>query len=54
MYLALRPRHYSKKTEETYRHWVKRLVRYCQMRHHADMVEVEINTFPMNKPGILY
>jgi len=42
---ALRSRHYSGRTEETYCLWVKRFVFYHKLRHPADMGEKEINTF---------
>ena len=42
---ALRARHYSRRTEETYCHWVKRFVYFHKMRHPKDMAEPEINSF---------
>ena len=42
---ALRARHYSRRTEETYCHWVKRFVYFHEMRHPKDMAEPEINAF---------
>ncbi len=40
---ALRARHYSPRTEQSYRHWVKRFIFF--VRHPAGMAEPEINTF---------
>jgi site-specific recombinase XerD len=42
---ALRSRHYSPRTEQTYRHWVKRYIFFHNVRHPAEMAEPEINTF---------
>lgn len=42
---ALRARHYSKKTEETYCHWVRRYIFFHQLRHPLEMGEPEINAF---------
>ncbi len=42
---ALRSRHYSRRTEQTYCHWVKRYVHFHNLRHPADMGEPEINAF---------
>jgi integron integrase len=42
---ALRARHYSKRTEQAYCHWVRRYVRHHQLRHPADMGEEQINAF---------
>jgi len=42
---ALRSRRYSRRTEETYCHWVKRFIYFHHVRHPADMAEPEINTF---------
>ena len=43
LFNALRARHYSRRTEETYRHWVKRFVYFHKMRHPKEMAEPEIN-----------
>ena len=43
--LALRSRHYSRKTEKSYVQWVKRYVYFHGMRHPAEMAETEINSF---------
>jgi site-specific recombinase XerD len=42
---ALRSRHYSGRTEECYRRWVKQFVIFHNMRHPTDMGETEINKF---------
>lgn len=42
---ALRSRHYSRRTEQTYRHWVKRFIYFHKVRHPAEMAEPEINSF---------
>ena len=40
---ALRSRHYSRRTEQTYCHWVKRFIYFHNVRHPIDMAEPEIN-----------
>ena len=42
---ALRARHYSRRTEQTYCHWVKRFIFFHKVRHPAEMAEPEINAF---------
>lgn len=42
---ALRSRHYSRKTEQSYCHWVKRFIRFHKLRHPANLGEPEINAF---------
>jgi site-specific recombinase XerD len=42
---ALRSRHYSRRTEQTYCHWVKRFIFFHHVRHPADMAEPEINAY---------
>lgn len=42
---ALRARHYSRRTEQTYCHWVKRYIFFHHVRHPAEMAEPEINAF---------
>ena len=42
---ALRSRHYSRRTEQTYCHWVKRFIFFYNIRHPAEMAEAEINGF---------
>ena len=45
MKLALRSRHYSCRTKQTYCQWVKRFVQFHSLRHPAEMGEPEINAF---------
>jgi integron integrase len=42
---ALRSRHYSRRTEQTYSLWVKRFIYFHNVRHPAEMAESEINAF---------
>ena len=42
---ALRSRHYSRRTEQTYCQWVKRYIHFHNVRHPAEMAEPEINDF---------
>src|SRR5512134_953162 len=42
---ALRSRHYSRRTDHCYCHWVKRFIFFHHVRHPADMAESEINAF---------
>ena len=42
---ALRSRHYSRRTEQTYCHWIKRFIFFHNKRHPAEMGEPEINAF---------
>jgi integron integrase len=42
---ALRSRHYSRKTEKSYCHWIKRFIIFQHMRHPREMGEAEINSF---------
>ncbi|MFH1007292.1 MAG: integron integrase [Candidatus Latescibacterota bacterium] len=42
---ALRSRHYSRRTEQTYCQWVKRFIHFHNVRHPAEMSEPEINAF---------
>lgn len=42
---ALRSRHYSRRTEQAYCHWVKRFIFFHKVRHPAQMAEPEINAF---------
>jgi integron integrase len=42
---ALRARHCSLRTEQTYRHWVKRFIFFHNVRHPVEMAEPEINAF---------
>jgi integron integrase len=42
---ALRSRHYSRRTEQSYCHWVKRFIFFHNKRHPAEMGEPEINAY---------
>lgn len=42
---ALRSRHYSPRTAQTYGHWVRRFIFFHRVRHPAEMGEAEINAF---------
>jgi integron integrase len=42
---AMRVRHYSNRTEDTYCSWVRRFVHFHKLRHPKDMGELEINAF---------
>jgi len=42
---ALRSRHYSRRTEHTYCHWVKRFIFFHNKRHPVEMAEPEINAY---------
>ena len=42
---VLRSRHYSRRTEQAYCHWVKRFIFFHHVRHPAGMAEPEINSF---------
>ncbi len=45
MSAALRARHYSRRTEQAYRLWVRRFIRFHGIRHPVDTAEPEINAF---------
>jgi site-specific recombinase XerD len=42
---AIRARHYSYRTEETYCQWIRRYILFFDKRHPLEMGEGEINTF---------
>ena len=42
---VLRGRHYSRRTEEAYVHWIRRFVLYYQGRHPRELAEGEVNRF---------
>ncbi len=42
---AVQARHYSRRTEQAYRHWVSRFLYFHQGRSPAQMAEVDINRF---------
>ena len=43
---AIRIRHYSPRTEESYIHWIKRFIFFHNKRHPAEMAEAENRTVP--------
>jgi integron integrase len=45
LHRELRTRHYSRRTEQAYRLWVRRFIYFHKMRHPATMAEPEINAF---------
>ena len=45
---AIRMRHYSPKTEDSYVHWIKRFIFFHNKRHPAEMAEPEIAWFLSN------
>ena len=45
---ALRSRHYSRRTEQTCCHWIRRHIHFHNVRHPAEMAEPEINAFLTN------
>ena len=42
---AIRRRHYSPRTEETYVHWIKRFIYFHGKRHPLQMDESEVTAF---------
>jgi len=42
---AIRVRHYSRRTEDSYVSWVRRFVRFCGMRHPLELAEREVERF---------
>ncbi|MGH2566917.1 MAG: integron integrase [Bacteroidota bacterium] len=42
---ALRSRHYSPRTEQSYCHWVRRYIYFHNVRHPDEMAEPEMNAF---------
>ncbi len=42
---AMRSRHYSRRTEQAYRNWMKHYIYFHHVRHPAEMGEPEINAF---------
>lgn len=42
---ALRARHYSYRTEQTYTQWIRRYIIFNDMRHPREMGKVEIEAF---------
>jgi hypothetical protein len=43
--VAMRSRHYSKRTEQTYVHWIKRYIFFHDVRHPEKIAETEVNEF---------
>jgi integron integrase len=43
--LALRARHYSRRTEKAYCHWIKRFIFFHGLRHPSGMAATEVNAF---------
>lgn len=43
--IALRSRHYSRRTETTYVNWIRRFILFHDKRHPGEMAEVEVNKF---------
>ena len=44
---ALRTRHYSRRTEEAYLHWIRRFLASHNGTHPREMAEMEVNRFLM-------
>ena len=42
---AIRARHYSRRTEETYVHWIKRFILFSGKRHPRDLGFAEVTAF---------
>ncbi len=42
---AIRRRHYSPRTEETYVHWIKRFIYFHGKRHPREMAALEVTAF---------
>lgn len=45
---VLRARHYSRRTEEAYIHWIRRFILFHRKRHPATMSGEEVNRFLMH------
>ncbi|MBC8213594.1 MAG: phage integrase N-terminal SAM-like domain-containing protein [Candidatus Marinimicrobia bacterium] len=43
--IEIQTRHYSTKTEKTYRNWIKQYVLFHKKRHPNEMSEKEVNQF---------
>ena len=50
---ALRLKHYSYRTEQTYKDWIRRYILYHDKTHPKDMGEPEIQAFPNASPRTL-
>ena len=42
---AIARRHYSRRTEETYVHWIKRFIHFHGTRHPRELGETEVTAF---------
>ena len=42
---AIRMRHYSRRTEEAYIHWIRRFIVHHGRRHPREMGEAEVSAF---------
>jgi integron integrase len=42
---AFRVRHYSRRTEKAYVHWIRRFIEYHQSQHPRDLAEKDVNRF---------
>jgi integrase-like protein len=42
---AVRRRHYSRRTEEAYVHWIKRFIYFCGKRHPRELGAAEVTGF---------
>jgi integron integrase len=45
---AIRRKHYSRRTEEAYIHWIKRYIFFHKKRHPLEMANVDVETFLTN------
>ena len=45
LHIALRTRHYARRTEQAYGHWIMRFTHFHHGRHPIEMAEPEINAF---------
>ena len=48
---AIRARHYSRSTEKTYVHWIKRYIFFHGKRHPAEMGAAEASAFQITRPS---
>ena len=42
---AVRLRHYSRRTEHAYTHWIHRFIKFCGMRHPRELGPAEVTRF---------
>jgi len=45
---VLRVRHYSRRTEDAYVHWIRRYIEFHQHRHPRQLAEGDVNRFLTN------